>query len=392
MNDFDLTILQVAPALEEGGVERTTAEIAAGVVNAGGRALVASRGGRLVDTIEAAGGATITLPLNSKNPAVMIANAKKLANIVRKESVSVIHARSRAPAWSALWAARSTGTPFVTTYHGDYAGRSSLKRLYNSVMARGDLVIANSAYTARRIHSLYAHSKKRLMVIPRGVDVNAFSPSAVAGDRLATLGAQWGVGAPSQRNGQFLVLLPARLTAWKGHRLAIQAAGQMVGHTQHQALRSLLMVFCGDLAGREAYVKDLKAEAASCGMADKVKFVGHCDDMAAAYALSDVVLAPSTRPEAFGRTAVEAAAMEKIIIAADHGGARETVDDGRTGILFAPGDVVGLAEALEQALAMAPDDRSAMEAAARRRAIVNFSTSAMVRSTLEAYVDMTSLT
>lgn len=414
-------ILQVTPALDSGGAEQTTLEIVHGIVNAGARALVASRGGRLSTPIEAAGGKFIPMPAESKNPIKIFLNAFALAKIVRRDGVDIIHARSRAPAWSALWAARMTGAKFVTTYHGAYRARFAFKRLYNSVMARGDLVIANSTFTAQQINAAYTRSPRRMAVIPRGVDVHAFSPDRVDAARRSALADKWGLADRGTLPGEepptiedtrppgLIVLLPARVTSWKGHDIAVKAIAHLLSQPRATgalgddgvlsnsraqsaiaagAAANLTVVFCGDRQGRQSFADHIDADIKARGLTDMFRWVGHCDDMPAAYALADLVLAPSTRPEAFGRTAVEAAAMGKIVIAADHGGARETVDDGRTGVLCAPGDVVGLAEAMAAVMAMTPAERHRIGAQARRRVAAQFSTGAMVRSTLRAYSDL----
>ncbi|MHA7872876.1 MAG: glycosyltransferase, partial [Hyphococcus sp.] len=224
MARFNHTILQVVPALGSGGAERTTLEIASAVVQNGGRALVASSGGRLAADIEMAGGEVVLMPVHSKNPFTIWLNGGRLADLVRRETVDLIHARSRAPAWSALSAARKTGKPFVTTYHGAYRNSGPLKRYYNSSMLRADCVIANSRYTGRALTQLGGLATDRLRVIPRGVDLDLFDPAKVSAARLDALADSWSVPV---RNDKFRVLLPARLTAWKGHETAIDALAKL---------------------------------------------------------------------------------------------------------------------------------------------------------------------
>ncbi|MEM6650553.1 MAG: glycosyltransferase, partial [Pseudomonadota bacterium] len=218
-----MTILQVIPALETGGAERTVLEVGAAMVAAGGRSLVASEGGGMVAQLEAEGSQHFTLPVASKNPLVMWKNRRALMEIIQKEAASLIHARSRAPAWSALWAARATSIPFVTTYHGIYNAKSEAKRLYNSVMARGDRVIANSAYTAETVKAAYGDAPffddSRLVVIPRGADLTRFDPSRLDEARKSA------VAQPFGGQGAYRILLPGRLTDWKGQRVLIKAAG-----------------------------------------------------------------------------------------------------------------------------------------------------------------------
>ena len=213
------TILQIIPQLDTGGAEMATLEMAGALSLAGARAVVFSEGGRLVAEIEGAGGQVLTFPAGTKNPARMLANARRLARFIRERGVDLVHARSRAPAWSALLAARRTGVPLVTTYHGIYGSRGPLKTLYNSVMARGDLVIANSLYTADLIRERHGTPAERLRVIHRGADLAKFDPAAVAPERVRALRDAWGVAAHER-----VVLQAARLTDWKGQRYVIEAA------------------------------------------------------------------------------------------------------------------------------------------------------------------------
>ncbi len=377
---FDKTILQVIPSLDSGGAERTTLEMTRAIVAAGGRAIVAASGGRMIADIERAGGQVAILPVASKNPLVILANAGRLERIIREERVDIIHARSRAPAWSALLAARRTGAAFVTTWHGAYRAGDPFKRFYNSAMARADLVIANSGFTAQSIR-LSRDPGDRLTIIHRGADLNEFNPDAVSDARKAALAAKWGLD-----EGRALVLLlPGRLTDWKGHGVAIEAARLMIASGDYGARDGFRLIFAGDAQGRDGYAAALVRGVEKLGLSRMIRFVGHCDDMPAAYLLADVVLSPSTRPEAFGRVAAEAGAMARVAIAADHGGARETILDGETGFLVAPGSAPGLAKAITTAAAMGAAGRAAIGAKARARIAQSFSAAAMTNATLDAY-------
>lgn len=380
---FESTVLQVIPALESGGAERTTVEMAQAIVAAGGKALVATSGGRMSGEVEKAGGRVIQLPVASKNPLTILANSGRLAEILRREQVDIIHARSRAPAWSAFFAAKATGAAFVTTYHGAYRAASPAKRFVNSVMARGDLVIANSDFTAAAIRAAYPVGD-RLKVIPRGADLCEFNPLAISGERIGALRTRWGLG----ENGSALVLLlPGRLTDWKGHDVAITAlAGAMAAVTGVSP--SFQLIFAGDEQGRGDFAGSLMRRVNELGLQQMIRWVGHCDDMPAAYALADMALAPSTRPEAFGRGAVEAGAMGTVAIASNHGGARETIIDGETGFLVEPGSADALAEAISKAAALGPEGRRAMGEKARARIVSHFSAQAMTAATLDAYRDL----
>lgn len=377
------TVLQVTPELDAGGVERTTVDIAAAIVKRGGRALVASRGGRLEEELADVGGELARMRVDTKNPARILANAAALASLVRRENVDIIHARSRAPAWSALWAARMSGRPFVTTYHGTYNAKSALKRWYNSVMARGDRVIANSGFIRDHIIAEHGLAPEAVTVIARGVDVDALDPKAVAPARVAELRKAWGLSGDETRP---VILLPGRLTRWKGQSVAIEALGRLAREADGRAPGVLVLV--GDAQGRIAYVDELNALAAAEGVGDAVLLPGHCTDMPAAYALADVVVSASIEPEAFGRVAVEGQCMGRPVIATDHGGARETVLHGETGYLCRPGDSASLAEAMRSVLAVTPSERLDLGDRAAARARRLFSVQAMQTATLAVYEEV----
>ncbi|WP_375457597.1 glycosyltransferase family 4 protein [uncultured Enterovirga sp.] len=377
-------ILQIIPELDAGGAERTAIDVAAGLAAAGARALVASEGGRLVGELQGKGGEWVPFPAATKNPLSMLRNVRRLARIGHDEGAALIHARSRAPAWVGLGAARALGIPFVTTYHGSYAGRSPPKRLYNSVMARGDAVIANSAYTAGLIRSVYPAASDRIRIVHRGTDLTRFSPGAVGPDRVDGLRRAWGV-APHER----IVLLAARLTGWKGQKVLIEAASRL----QAAGRTDVAYVLAGDPQGRESYARELDALVASRGLDGIVRRVGHCEDMPAAFMAASVVAVPSTEPEAFGRTAVEAQALGIPVVVSDLGAVPETVvappdapASSRTGWRVPAGDAAALAEAIEAALALGASARDTMAARARAHVERHFSLDTMVADTLDTYI------
>jgi glycosyltransferase involved in cell wall biosynthesis len=374
----DFTLLQVVPELETGGAEQTTIDVARAVIQAGGQALVATRGGRMAARLVSDGGRLAQMPVNSKNPLTMLGNAARLADLIRREKVSVVHVRSRAPAFAALWAAHTTRTPFVTTYHGIYKAQNSLKRWYNAVMTRGDLVIANSDYTRDHILAEHEVDPAKVVTIPRGVDLDRFNPSWVTPDRVAALRKAW--DAPEDpRVTRFL--LAGRLTRIKGHLTIIESAAKLkaAGRTDFQVL------FAGDDQGRTDYSDELAKAIADAGLNAQVKIVGHCDDMPAAYLLSDVALLPTTVPESFGRAAVEPQAMGRPVIASNHGGTVETVVDGVTGWLVAPGDADAWAAAMGKAIDLGPGRRAEMGQTGMNRARQLYRVDAMCRATLDAY-------
>ena len=375
MNVPPPAILQVLPALRSGGVERGTLEIAEAQIAAGFRAIVASAGGEMVPALEALGAKHITLPLTAKTPWAIWRNAAALAALARAEGVALVHARSRAPAWSALIAARRLGLPFVTTYHGAYNEGFPGKRLYNSVMARGDRVIAISHFIADLIRARHGVAESRLRVIPRGVDPRRFDPALVSPARLAALRAAWGVA-----EGQPIIMLPARVTRWKGQMVLVEAMAQLPGDA--------LALLVGDAAERPAFQAELQARIAGLGLQDRVRLVGHATDMPAALMLADVVVHASTDAEAFGRTVIEAQAMARPVIASDLGAPRETVAEGITGWRTPPGDAAALAAALSRALAMTDSERAALGARARAAVLSGYTTAAMQAATMATYREL----
>lgn len=374
----NFAVLQVTPALDAGGVERTTIEVAEALTRAGVRALVASRGGRLEPELEAAGGELVAMPVDSKNPLTILANASRIEKLARKNGVAIIHARSRAPAWSALIAARRLGVPFVTTYHGVYNANTAVKRFYNGVMARGDVVIANSDFTRAHVVKEHKVDPKRVVSIPRGVDLARFDPAAVDKNRVANMRGLWGIAAHEPRP---IVLLPARLTRWKGQEVLIEAAAEL----ERTQPGTAIYVLAGDSQGRQEYVADLHDLAQKRGIADCVRIVGHLVDMPAALAACTVAVFPSTDPEAFGRAAAEAQAMSVPVIASRLGGLAETIADGETGLLVPSADPAALAAALRRMLDMSAADRLAMGARGAARVRSRYSVGALQAATLRVY-------
>jgi glycosyltransferase involved in cell wall biosynthesis len=364
-------ILQVLPALDAGGVERGTLEIAEAIREAGFRALVASAGGALVAELERLGATHVTLPLATKSPLGIWRNAGALAALIRAEGVAILHARSRAPAWSALLAARRTGARFVTTYHGTYNEGFPGKRLYNSVMARGERVIAISRFIAALIEARHGTPTARIRLIPRGVDARRFDPGAVPAARIAEQRAAWGA-AP----GQAVILLPGRLSRWKGQHVLVAALAELPG---------AIGVLAG---GGDGQAQALRAQADALGLGARLVLAGHVAAMDVALAAADVVVHASTDPEAFGRTVIEAQAMARPVIAADLGGPRETVEEGVTGWRVPPGDPVALAAALRRVLALPEAERAAVGAAARAAVLRDYTTAAMQRATIALYREL----
>ena len=372
-----LTILQVLPALETGGVERGAVEMAQAIEASGGRALVASAGGRMVVQVERVRGRHFALPLMTKDPVNILVNAGRLAHLIRAESVQLVHARSRAPAWSAWLAARHTGIPFVTTWHGVYSEGLPGKRLYNSVMGRGDRVIAISRFVAQRVAAGYGVPHAKLRTIPRGVDPTVFDPGQVVGERMHRLAQAWRLPT-----GARVVMLPARLTRWKGAEILLDAVASLADAAD------LFCVLVGSDQGREHFSDALQARAARLGVSARLRLAGHCDDMPAALMLADVVVNASIKPEPFGRTVIEAQAMGRPVVAFDHGGAAETIADGQTGFLCTPGDRAALGAVIARALALHDEEKHILGWQARQAVLAHYTTQSMQGATLDVYREL----
>lgn len=373
-----LTVLQVIPDLDAGGAERSAVEIAAAVVEAGGRALVASAGGRLAAELEAAGAEFRPMPVQTKNPLQVLLNGWRLAVLARREGVDVLHVRSRAPAFSVWLAAFLTGLPWIATYHGIYKAKSPIKRWYNAVMTRGRLTIANSAFTREHLLREHRLDADRVVTINRGVDLDRFDVGKVAPARVDALRKSWGV---ARNDSRVKVLLAGRLTRIKGQLPLVQAAAKLAA----EGRRDFLILLVGDDQGRSAYRAEVEAEVRNARLEDAVRVLGHCNDMPAAYLAADIVAVPSVVPESFGRTAVEPQAMARPVIASDLGGMTETVVHGETGWRVPAGDVNAWARALAQALDTGPRRRAAMGKAGQARVRRLYSARAMTDATLAAY-------
>lgn len=373
------TVLQVIPDLNEGGAERTTIEVAEAIVNAGGNALVASQGGRLEGELEQVGGKLILLPLQTKNPFNISANARRIVELINCYDVDIVHARSRAPAWSAKWATDATNAKLITTYHGAYRSNNFLKTKYNSVMTSGEMVIANSSWIADHIIRVHKVEKSKIVTIPRGVDLDIFDPQKVNRERIKAIYDAWGVDSASPST--LSILLPGRLTLWKGHLLALDALNKLSPDIQ----RKVYLIFAGDTQTKPDYVRKIKQKIESYGLADRVRFSGFTNDMPAAYLASTIVLTPSVRPEAFGRTVAEAGAMGKPVIACDHGGAKEIIEHEVTGLTIPPGNEDSLAKSIQYLVTASAEERTTIGHAAMKRVRQYFSKHSLQKATLEVY-------
>lgn len=367
-------VLQIVPSLITGGVERGTVDMAKAITAAGWKAVVASEGGPMVREIIRCGAQHVVLPLASKNPLVMYRNVARLEALIKEIGADIVHARSRAPGWSARTAAQRAGVHFVTTFHGTYSlGLYGLKRLYNSVMASGERVIAISHFIAEHMQRLYGVSPDRIRVIHRGIDMEVFDPTRVSQERIIALAQKWRLP-----DGYKVIILPGRLSRWKGQKVLIEALSLLGRHD----IRCLLV---GSDQGRTAYRKELTDLIAAHDIADVVHIVDECNDMPAAYMLTDVAISASTDPEAFGRVVVEAQAMGRPVIVSNHGAPRETVIANQTGWLVEPDNAMALAQALKHFLSLNEQERHAIAEQAKNFVTHRFTREAMCAATLDVY-------
>ena len=372
------TVLQILPSLNGGGVERGTIEMASALKEIGWTPIVASSGGIMTHELKRIGVRHITLPVASKNPFVMQRNISRLTAIVREFDVDILHARSRAPAWSAYFAAKKTGAHFLTTFHAAYNRGGFLKNAYNAIMTKGEKVIAISDFIADHILTHYDIAPEKIVTIPRGVDCRKFNPAAIHAERIIDMARSWGLP-----DGVPVIMLPGRLTRLKGHTTFIEALARIKD-------REFLALLVGSTEGRETYCEELNTLVKSHGLEGRVQIKGHCDDMAVALMLSDVVVSATTVPEGFGRIAVEAQAMGRPVIATAHGGSMETIIDRETGWLVPVGDVDAMAGALAEAIDLSSEDREAVAIKAREHVMTHFAIEHMCDATIALYQDILS--
>lgn len=370
--------MQILPRLQGGGVERGTIEIAKALADAKWPNFVVSAGGPMAHELTRLGVEHITLPVDSKNPFVMWKTSKKLHQIIIDKNVGIVHARSRAPAWTAKWALK--GLPdvrFLTTFHGVYNTKPEwIKKRYNRIMASGDLVISISNFVTRHILDNYQIPAGRIRLIYRGADINKFDSICVRPQRVIELAEKWQV--PTDKP---VLMLPGRLARWKGHGVVLDALAKMRN-------REVTCLFVGADKGKDDYRDELKKKIEKLDPATTVLMVDYTMDIPAAYMLSDIVVSASTDPEAFGRIIPEAQAMGRLVIGTDHGGATETIQDKITGFLVPPGNADALAKTLDHMLEMSLIDRKKMSVAAIRSVREYFSIDRMCEKTLAVYEEL----
>lgn len=368
------TIMQVVPALVSGGVERGTLEIAKKIVDSGYKSIVLSAGGPLVSSLEASGSKHIQLNVSSKNPIIIWLNARKITKIIKEEGVDIIHARSRAPAWSCFMAAKATGAKLVTTFHGIYNFHSRIKKFYNSIMTEGNVIIAVSNFVRDHIIKNYNTDQTKIVVIHRGVDHREFSKEQSTPENLQKYKDKYNVPIDTP-----VILLPARITKWKGHIVLIKAL-EKIKHL------NFYCIMAGDLAKHPTYVNRLTTLISEYKIQHRIQLFGNERDMVSLYNIADIVLSTSIEPEAFGRTIIEAQSMEKLVIATSIGGASETIEDGKTGFHVEAGNISNLAEKIEYCLSIIGTDKAKkITDAARASTIKNFSLDLMLKKVIAVY-------
>ena len=370
------SVLQVLPHLNSGGLVSGAVEISEALQKTGMNSFVASAGGRREREITKAGGKVINFSLGSKNPIIMLLNVYKLSKIIKKYKINIIHARSRAPAWSAYFAAKKMGIPFVTTFHGTYSIQNKLKKKYNSIMVKSDRVIAISRFINNHILSNYNIDKDKIVTIHRGINIERFNYLKVADERLISLLNIFNIPEDS-----FVVLLPGRITRWKGHILLIEAIFKL-------QRSDIICLFVGDAQGRNKYYAELEKILDKFKLKNNFRIIPNQSDMVTIYKLADVVVSSSLDPEAFGRVIVEAQAMGRPTISANHGGGSEIIIDGLTGWLFKPGDANDLSDKINKALSLNKDNRDKLAINAIKRAKLNFNNETMCAKTLQVYAEL----
>jgi glycosyltransferase involved in cell wall biosynthesis len=372
-------IMQVIPTLGAGGAEQGCIDVAATLVKSNARAIIVSRGGHRVPELKYLGVEHIDLPVHSKNPVTMLMNVGRLSKIIRREGVNIVHVRSRAPAWSCRRACQVTKAHFMTTCHAAYNFQGYWKKKYNSIMASGERVIAISYYVADYLKQNFNVPEERLRVIPRGIPLDKFHPKMLGPQKMIDLLKLWRLP-----EGARIIMMPGRLTRWKGHHVLIEA----MSHIKDD---DVYCVMIGDDQGRREYRRELEKLIESKNLGSRVRLIDHCDDMPAAYMMADIVVSASTDPEGFGRVPVEAQAMGCPVIATHHGGACETIIPGETGFLVTPGDVNELSHAIHTVLKMTPQERAAMATKGMTNAATHFSKELMMERTLDVYEELLKL-
>ena len=414
------------PSMISGGVERGTVDIANACVAGGFISIIASAGGSMLRQLNNKV-MHYKIPLDSKNPFRMIAHIKRIEDIIKEHNVDIVHARSRAPAWSGYFASKRCKCHFITTFHGVYSFNNVLKKYYNSIMTKGVRIVVGSRFIQNHVIDHYNVDEKKISFIPRGIDTHLFNCDNVSEDKINKIKKHLNI-----QHKWPIILLPGRLTEWKGHMFLVKALARLSSfhYTPSQSFSRFLgqrfdsettlekprisrafsrvvseskikpkslendlewvytCLFVGDDKGHYHYVKRLKRQINQMKLDKKVFIVTHVEDMAPLYKLADIVVSASIRPESFGRVAAEAQSMERLIIATNHGGSRDTVLPGKTGWLVDKSNIASLTEALKEALSLKKEQRDKIGKKGRKNIINNFSNKQMFDKTLSLYKDL----
>tara|TARA_B100000214_G_scaffold61393_1_gene40120 strand:+ start:1740 stop:2894 length:1155 start_codon:yes stop_codon:yes gene_type:complete len=376
----NLKVLQVIPKLGYGGAETGCYDIAHYLSENNCGSFIVTSGGELLKFVNKKKVKVIRLPVNSKNPILIFFNFLALIGIILFNNISIVHARSRAPAWSCFLATMITGRKFVTTFHGTYNFKNNFKKFYNSVMVRSSLIIAGSNFIFSHIkenYSKYLDNKKKLLVIFRGINVDYFDPTTKLESDEKKLLTKWEIEKDKK-----IILLPGRLTSWKGQELFIEAINLVNTELGYEAFYGIIL---GSDQGRDLYKKKLIRLTEQYRMMNQIKFIDSCKDMALAYKISDIVVSASIEPEAFGRVAVEAQSMEKPIIASNIGGSNETIIDDKTGFLFESGNSKALSQKILKVLSLDETSLKTIGIEGRKNIIQKFNVEKMCFSTYSEY-------
>jgi glycosyltransferase involved in cell wall biosynthesis len=376
----DLKVLQVIPKLGYGGAETGCFDIAHYLPENNCKSFIVTSGGELLKFVDKKKVKVFRLPVNSKNPLLILINAIILIGIILIHNISIVHARSRAPAWSCLLATKLTGRKFVTTFHGTYNFKNNLKKFYNSIMTRSDLIIAGSNFIFSHIkenYSKYLNDKKKLLVIFRGIYVDYFDPTIKFETDEKKLLTKWSIEKDKK-----IILLPGRLTSWKGQEVFIEAINLVNIELGYEAFYAVIL---GSDQGRDLYKKKLIRLSEQYRLSKQIRFIDHCKDMALAYKVSDIVVSASTEPEAFGRVAVEAQSMETPIVASNIGGSNETIIDEKTGFLYEAGNAKSLSKKILKLLFLDETLLKSIGTEGRKNIVQKFNVEKMCFSTYSEY-------
>ena len=376
----NLKVLQVIPKLGYGGAETGCFDIAHYLPENNCKSFIVTSGGELLKFVDRKKVKIFKLPVQSKNPLLIFINSIILIGIILLNNISIVHARSRAPAWSCLFASKLTGRKFVTTFHGTYNFKSNLKKFYNSVMVRSDLIIAGSNFIFSHIkenYSRYLNNKKKFLVIFRGINVDYFDSSTTLESDEKKLLKQWDIEKDKK-----IILLPGRLSSWKGQEVFIEAINLINIEIGYEAFYAVIL---GSDQGRELYKKKLIRLSEQYRMLKQIRFIDHCKNMALAYKVSDIIVSASNEPEAFGRVSVEAQSMGKPIIASNIGGSNETIINEKTGFLFESNNAKSLSKQILRVLNMDETSLKTIGIEARKNATQRFNVEKMCFSTYSEY-------